>query len=67
MIPRVYFKCSLQCNMTIARRKTYLLAIVEEEQRGISPYSVLRAHLVMLSAIHLDGTQTCALGCKFTE
>ena len=31
----------------------YLLSIVEEEQSGISPYAVLRAHLIVLCTVHL--------------
>lgn len=50
----------------ITGRKTYLLAIVEKEQCGISPYTVLRAHLIMLSTVHLNRTKTCALKRKFT-
>lgn len=50
----------------ITCRKTYLLAIVEKEQCGISPYTVLRAHLIMLSTVHLNRTKTCALKRKFT-
>ena len=31
----------------------YLLSVVEEEQRGISPDAVLRADLIVLRTVHL--------------
>lgn len=31
----------------------YLFSIVEEEQCGISPHTILRTHLVVLSTVHL--------------
>lgn len=50
----------------ISCRKTYLLAIVEKEQCGISPYTILGAHLIMLCAIYLNGTKRRALIRKYT-
>lgn len=41
---------------TVAAGQTdrlYLLAVVEEEQGGIPPYAVVRAHLVVLCTVHL--------------
>lgn len=37
-----------------ALKPSYLLAVVEEEQRGIPSHAVLGADFVVLRAVHLD-------------
>lgn len=40
--------------LTVKDSCIYLLAVVEEEQSGISSHAVLRANLIVLCTVHLD-------------
>lgn len=44
----------LQSDEVFGGRALYLLAVVEEEQRWVTSHAVLRAHFVVLRAVHLS-------------